>query len=102
MLYSTEEINMSHFQKFADVKESALKNRDVKAAYDALELEYTIANSMIKARLAKKLTQEQLATKAGVTQNTIARLESGTNNPTINTVNKVARALGKELRLVGI
>lgn len=58
-----------------------------------------MAEAMIKARLAKKMTQVELAEKAGVTQNTIARLESGTNNPTIATVSRVAAALGKELKL---
>lgn len=93
---------MSRFQKFSDIKKQALKDPAVKAAYDALEPEYKMAESMIKARLANKLTQEELAAKAGVTQTTIARLESGTNNPTIATISRVASVLGKELRLVGI
>ena len=92
---------MNRFQKFSDVKKQALKDPAVKAAYDVLEPEYKLAESMIKARLANKLTQEELATKAGVTQTTIARLESGTNNPTIATVSRVASVLGKELKLVG-
>jgi len=101
MLYSDQEKQvMSRFQKFSDIKKEALKNPKIKAAYDDLEPEYRLAESMIKARLAKKLTQEQLAVKAGVTQTTIARLESGTNNPTIATVSRVASALGKELKLV--
>jgi DNA-binding XRE family transcriptional regulator len=88
-------------KSYAKYKEEALKDPEVRAAYDALESEYKIAESLIKARLAKKWTQEELAVKAGVTQNTITRLESGTTNPTINTLNQVAQALGKELRLVG-
>jgi len=91
---------MRKFQKFSDVKKIALKDPAVKAAYDALEPEYRLAKSIIEARLAKKLTQEQLAKHAGVSQTVIARLESGTNNPTIATVSRVAGALGKELKLV--
>jgi DNA-binding XRE family transcriptional regulator len=92
---------MSRFQKYSDVKKRLLEDPEVKAAYDALEPEYKLAESMIEARLAKKLTQEQLAAKAGVSQTVIARLESGTNNPTIATVSRVARVLGKEIKLVG-
>ena len=88
-------------KSFKAYREQALKDPAVKAAYDALEPEYRLAESMIKARLSKQLTQEELAKKAGVSQTTIARLESGTNNPTIVTVNRVASVLGKELRLVG-
>lgn len=93
-------IDTSNWTTFRDYKKKALKDPAFKAAYDALEPEYQLAKSMIEARLAKKLTQQELAKKAGVTQTTIARLESGTNNPTITTVTRVANALGKELRLV--
>ena len=69
--------------------------------YNVLESEYRLASSLIKARIEKRLTQQQLADIAGVTQNTITRLESGTTNPTIGTLTRVASALGKEIRLVG-
>lgn len=89
------------FTSYADWKKKALRDPKFKAAYDALEPEYKLAKSMIEARLAKKLTQEELARKAGVNQTTIARIESGTNNPTVATVSRVAAALGKEFKLVG-
>lgn len=92
---------MSRFQKFSDIKRETLKDPAVKVAYNALEPEFKLAQSMIEARLAKKLTQEQLAARAGVPQTTIARLESGTNNSTVATISRVAKVLGKELRLVG-
>ncbi len=60
-----------------------------------------MANAFIKARIGKKMTQTEVAEKAGVSRTVIARLESGTTNPTVSTVNRVAAALGKELRLVG-
>lgn len=84
-----------------EYKKEALKDPALKKAYDALEPEYQLARSLIQARLDKKMTQQELAQKSGVTQNTIARLESGTTNPTISSVNRVAGALGKELKLVG-
>lgn len=87
-------------KSFQEYKKKALKDPELKAAYDALEPEYKIAESLIKARIAKKWTQEELAAHAGVTQNTITRLESGTTNPTVETISRVASALGKELRLV--
>lgn len=93
---------MKSYTTYKEYRQEALKDPKFKAAYDALEPEFKIAESMIRARLAKKLTQEQLAKKAGVTQNTITRLESGTNNPTVATISRVARALGKELKLVSI
>lgn len=84
-----------------EYKRGALKDRALKKAYDALEPEYKLASSLIQARLDKKMTQVELAVKAGVTQNTIARLESGTANSTIGSISRVASILGKELKLVG-
>ncbi len=92
---------MRKFQTFDEFKEESLRDPNVKAAYDSMEAEYKIAESMIEARLARKLTQAQLAELAGVKQTTIARLESGTNNSTIATLSRVAHVLGKELRVVG-
>lgn len=46
------------------------------------------------ARRAQKLTQSQLAAKVGVSQTTIARLETGRVSPTLDTVFSVAEALG--------
>jgi DNA-binding XRE family transcriptional regulator len=82
-------------------KRRVLKDPGLKQAYDALEPEYKLASSLIQARLDKKMTQQELAVKAGVTQNTVARLESGATNPTVSSIRRVASILGKELQLVG-
>lgn len=82
-------------------KQELLKNPKFKEAYDALEPEYKLAREIIDARLSKKMTQEQLAQKAGVSRTVIARLESGTTNPTLGTINRVAGVLGKQVKLVG-
>jgi predicted transcriptional regulator len=86
--------------KWKDIKKEFLKDSEVKAAYDALEPEYELAASLIQARVDHKMTQAELAEKAGLSQVMIARLESGTSNPTISTINRVAHALGKEFKLV--
>ena len=46
-----------------------------------------------------KLTQAQLAKRAGVSQQQIAQLEHPDSNPTLDTLEKVARALGAQLEL---
>lgn len=88
--------------QWKDIKEEFLKDPEVKAAYDALGPEYELASSLIQARIDCKMTQAELAEKAGLSQVMIARLESGTSNPTLATISRVARALGKELKLVGV
>jgi predicted transcriptional regulator len=43
------------------------------------------------------LTQAELAHLAGVSQPAIAQLESPDSNPTIDTINRVARAMGAQI-----
>lgn len=88
------------FETFENVKKEWLKNPKFKAAYDALEVEFQLANEFIKARIEQNLTQAQLATKAGMKQAAIARLESGQANPTYETITRVAKALDKKFALV--
>jgi predicted RNase H-like HicB family nuclease/DNA-binding XRE family transcriptional regulator len=51
------------------------------------------------AREDARLTQGELATRLGVTYQAVQKLERSGANPSIKTLAKVARALGRELRL---
>lgn len=52
-----------------------------------------LAKNIKKLRKQHKLSQEQLAQKAGITYSTLIKLESGANkNPTIETVHRLANA----------
>lgn len=52
-----------------------------------------IANNLKKVRLAHQLTQESLATKAGLSTNYYARIERAEVKPTIETLEKIVKAL---------
>lgn len=90
---------MANWQQY---RQELLKDPAVRKAYDDLEPAYQMACAFIEARLAAKLTQTELAKKSGVTREAIARLESGSGNPTIKTMSHVAAALGKEVKLLPI
>ncbi len=45
------------------------------------------------------ITQPDLAEMAGISVNTLYKIETGQANPTLKVVNKIARVLGLELRL---
>ena len=80
-------------------KKRLLKDTEFKAEYEALEPEYKLAATLIRLRLAKGLTQEQLAELLNTKQESIARLESGTSLPSLSMVRKVANALDAELEI---
>lgn len=61
-----------------------------------------IINELIELRKEKGLTQRELAKAANLTQPAIARLESKAATPQLDTLLKVAAALGYNLALVQI
>jgi len=66
-----------------------------KAAYDALELPYTIAKQIIELRQLRGWTQSQLAEKVKTTQSSIARLENMDHAlPSLSFLKRIADALG--------
>jgi transcriptional regulator with XRE-family HTH domain len=52
------------------------------------------ANRIRKARRAAKLTQVEVATKAGISENHYAQIERGEKNPTTSNFRKILQAIG--------
>ena len=80
-------------KSFTSVKIQLLKNKEIKQKYDELGPEFLFIQSLIEKRLQKGMTQTDLAKKIGTKQSAISRLESGTYNPTLDFLKKVADAL---------
>lgn len=59
-----------------------------------------IIDQLIERRQMLNLTQKQLADAAGLAQSGVARLESKKTVPQLDTLMKVATALGCDLQLV--
>ena len=53
----------------------------------------TIAKAIRTARERKGLSQTEVAKKASITRNTVARIERGEQEPTFATVKKIAKVL---------
>ena len=61
-----------------------------------------IIDSLIEQRHNKGMTQKDLAKAASLTQSVIARLESKKTTPQLDTLLKVAAALGCDLEVVPV
>ena len=59
-----------------------------------------LISSLVEARKAKGLSQQELADLTGVKQPAIARLENGHISPSVDTINKLLAPLGKRLAVV--
>ena len=84
--------------KFSDVKELLMKDEEFKSEYERLKPRYDVISQIVEERAKQHITQEELALRVG-TQN-ISRLESGTYNPSLDFLIKVAHSLGKEMKIV--
>jgi ribosome-binding protein aMBF1 (putative translation factor) len=89
-------------RKYIPVEESFAEwKKDPKfvASYAALEEEFALASSLIKARSEADMTQEQVAQAMGTTQAVVARLESGKAQPSTRTLQRFAKATHSRLRI---
>ncbi len=86
--------------KWEDFKKKRFEeDSELKKEYDKLALEYKIISQIIDLRNKKKLSQKQLAELLNTKQPSIARLESGDYNPSIDFLKKIAEVLGAELEI---
>ena len=84
---------------FDDFLKEQLQDKEVRAEYDALEPEFAIIQAMIDARKSRGMTQKQLADATGINQADISKLERGTANPSLRTLQRLAAGMGMRLKL---
>jgi DNA-binding XRE family transcriptional regulator len=78
----------------------AMKRKEFRESYEALEEEYRLVREMLAARARLGLTQEQVAGLMGTTKSAISRLEaSGKHIPSLSTLKKYAQAVGCRLEI---
>jgi predicted transcriptional regulator len=85
--------------KLSDLIAKNMADLEFAAAYAEADAEFAVIEAMIRARTEAGLTQEALAERMGTTQSAVARLEGGGVSPTVETLRKYAKAVGKRLRV---
>jgi len=84
---------------FNDFLKEKMKDPAFKAEYEALEPEFAIIQAMIDARKSGGMTQKQLAEKTGIAQGDISKLENGSANPSLRTLQRLASGMGMKLKV---
>lgn len=69
-----------------------------KAAAEDAEDRYFVLDMLIEMRRLAGLTQTDVAQRMGITQATVAGLETKAHDPKLSTLQRYARAVGAELR----
>lgn len=89
--------------EFKTTLEKGLKNdKEFKAEFERLKPEFQIKSALIAKRIAKKLTQAQVANLSGLKQSNIARLESSNGGFSLETAVRYARAVGLKKLVISL
>lgn len=76
-----------------------LKDPEFKKEWEKSEVAYQATRALIDARIKGKISQRELAKKAGTTQAVISRIENMSVNPSIGLLQRLAGSLGKKLEI---
>ncbi len=76
-----------------------LKNPVVRQHYDHAGKQLEIAYQIARLRRQYGISQSELAQKLGMTQSNVARIEAGQQNFTTETLQKIAHAFKRDLRI---
>ncbi len=87
------------FITFEEALKEQLKNPEFRKEWEDSEADYQISRQMIKARLAKKMSQRALAKKAKTSQARISQLENMNGNPSMAFLRRVSSALDMKFQL---
>lgn len=86
-------------KNFRDTLNERMKDPAFLAEWNAQEPERQIMRAIAEGREKKDMTQKQLAEITGITQADISRLESGTANPSLRTLKRLAAGMGMALKV---
>jgi len=82
---------------FRDDLEQNLRDPEFAKRFGAAQAKSSFALTLAKARAELGLTQKELATRVGVSQAYIAKLEGGEANPTLERIGSLLAILGLSL-----
>ena len=83
--------------RLKDLKKRLMRDAEFQEEYQRADDEFILIEALVRARLAAKLTQAELARRLGTTQSAVARLEGGRVSPSFATLRRYAAATGTRL-----
>ncbi len=86
-------------RSWKDLKRELFRNADFRKAYEELEPEFQMARAVIALRVAKGLTQHEMATRAQIQRPMLSRIEGARDLPTLPTLERLAAAIGAKVEI---
>ena len=93
------ERNRTMGRKFDDFLQEQLQDPEIRKEYEALQPEHTVIQAMIDARKKSGMTQKELAEITCIAQGDISKLKRGSANPSIRTLQRLAKGMGMILKI---
>lgn len=87
---------MEQFKTWNEVRSELFSPEEIAES----NLRVALMGELVKARKEQGISQRELEKLSGVKQPVIARIETGTSSPQLDTVLKLLAALGKTLAIV--
>ena len=87
---------MEQFKTWNEVRAELFSPEEIAES----DLRVALMGELVKARKEQGISQRELEKLSGVKQPVIARIETGTSSPQLDTVIKLLAALGKTLAVV--
>ncbi len=84
---------------FDDYFNEKLKDDGFRQRWEEFQPEFQAMRALAEARIKNNLSQKELAERSGIHQSEISRIESGTRNPSLKILNRLARAMDMEMMI---
>ncbi len=89
-----------YFTSFEEDLKKELKSKSFREKYYKEMTRLELSRQIREARKKKKMTQKTVAAKADMPQSVLARIETGNHSISVDTLSRIAQALGKKIQLV--
>lgn len=91
---TAEPTTKRHHPSWREVRDGFLADPEVQASYQELAPRFAVVRQLIALREQRGLSQRELADRAGMKQPQLARLETGQVEPKLDTLQRLAKAMG--------
>lgn len=79
--------------------ERSLQDEEFAREWKEQSAKRDVMRQIVEARMKEGLTQQELAERCGMKASNLCRLENGNGNPSVATLEKIARVLGRRLEI---
>lgn len=85
--------------EFRELLNEQLKDPGFEKEWNEIQPEMDVIRAMVDMRIKQNLTQKELASRTGIDQADISKLENGTKNPSLKLLKKLAAGMGMQLKI---